>query len=469
MASKKIKNSQQTQQKESFHITNENHSIKWNRIALGIILLTTFLIYYKAITFNLLMVWDDPIYISHNDHIKDFSWGNVKLLFTNYYVNNYHPLTMLFYAFEYKMGSGHTAIFHLSNILLHLINTYLVYVLIMRISSKNGFVAIITAAFFAVHPMHVESVAWVSELKDVLYTFFFLLSLIVYTDYLKSNNLIQLFAAGTFFILSCLSKSAAVILPLVLMLFDYYLGRKYSWKTFAEKLPFFAISIVFGMVAIQSQKGAIQDMAPSMSFIEHISIVSFSFVTYLYKAIIPTNLSAIYPYPIEIGKVLPMMYYLSILLIPSVLFFGLYSLRWGKDFVFSFLFFTLSIMLVLQVFPVGAATMADRYTYVPYIGVFYMIGKFFDHLSVRVNRNYILIFLSLSFFVFSSVSNTRIKKWKNDKTLFSDAKNKYQYCDVPYFIIGDYYLAKYKVSVEDNKEALLSKAIPEYEKLLNVH
>ena len=121
----------------------ENNKNKWIWFALGVVLLTTFAIYSKAFNFDLLRIWDDQVYISQNDHIKDLHWENIKLLFTNYYVNNYQPLTMLFYAIEYKIGADHISLFHINNILLHLLNTYLVFVLIKRIYPKNNIVSVL--------------------------------------------------------------------------------------------------------------------------------------------------------------------------------------------------------------------------------------------------------------------------------------------------------------------------------------
>jgi tetratricopeptide (TPR) repeat protein len=451
-------------------------SNKWVWFGLGIILITLLAIYLKAIKFDLLRVWDDQVYISGNDHIKNLHWENIKLFFTSYYVNNYQPVTMLFYAIDYKIGAGHASLFHFNNILLHLLNTYLVFVLIKRISPKNIVVALITSAFFAVHPMHVESVVWVAERKDVLYTFFFLLSLIIYTYYLKSDRFKPLIITFIFFVLSCLSKSAAVILPLVLLLLDYYSNRKYNWKMIVEKLPFFAISIIFGLVAIQSQKGAVQDMAPNMSAIKHISVVSYSFLMYLFKAFIPVNLSAIYPYPKDLAGLLPIIYYLSILFVGLILFFVWYSLRVGKDIVFGFLFFVITIILVLQFVQVGAASMADRYTYVPYIGIFFIVGKLFEYLlnSNNINyqkyKNYLVTALVLGFISFSGISSARVGKWENDEILFSDAKSKFPSCDVPYFIIGDYYLANYIGNVGNNntKGIYLNKSLTEYENALKL-
>ncbi len=443
---------------------------------LGALVIITAAIYFQAIKFDFLTTWDDNFYITDNSHIKAFHWANIKLFFTEFYFNNYHPLTTMLYAIEYKIGHGHALIFHFNNILLHLLNTYLVFVLIKKISPRNVMTALITAAFFAVHPMHVESVAWVSETKDVLYTFFFLISLITYIIYQRSEKPKQLILAGIFFLLSCFSKSAAVILPLIMLLLDYYTGRKYNWKMILEKLPFFVISLIFGIIAIQSQKGAIQDMAPDMSLIENISVVAFSFMMYVFKAFIPVNLSAVYPYPNELGGTLPAIYYLSILFVGILLFLVWFSRRWGKDVVFGFLFFIITIILVLQFVPVGAAAMAERYTYVPYIGLFFVVGKLFEYVTDRANEKikkyskYLLLLFVMVFVLFSAFSYSRIKVWKNGETLFSDVIEKYPESGISYRLRGDYYLSYYTKKIDAKNTTLrseyLQKTVTDLEKAL---
>ncbi len=471
MSSKDQKNITQKQQppqkKPALSVSKPNQN-KWIWVALGVVLLTTFAIYFKAIKFDFLITWDDNFYITYNNAIKDLHWANIKLFFTEFFVWNYQPITMLMYAIEYKLVGNSASLYHLNNIIFHLINTYLVFILVRKISPKNAVVALITAAFFAIHPMHVESVAWVAERKDVLYSFFFLLSLIVYTNYLKSDKLKHLILAGVFFTLSCLSKSAAVILPLVMFLFDYYFNRKYTWKMFVEKLPFFVISLIFGIVAMNSQTTAINDTFSKIAIIDRISLVSYSVISYLFKAFVPVNLSAIYPYPLELGGPLPIVYYFSIFCICCLLFFVWFSLKWGKDVIFGFCFFIITIILVLQFIPVGNATMADRYTYIPYIGVFYIAGKYIEYLANRISTKYITIVLIIGFVVFSSISNARVKKWENDETLFSDVIAKYPYGTVAYNNRGCYYLdiAKNKfVADVQSQERYYRYALQDFEKI----
>ncbi|MEI7896723.1 MAG: tetratricopeptide repeat protein [bacterium] len=442
MKSKEKKRSANQSVRKKTSLQHENAAgNEWILGALAVVFITTLLIYFNATKFHFLFSWDDNIYITTNNDIRMLYWENIKSFFTKFYMANYQPVTMLFYAIEYKIGAGKASVFHFTSILMHILNTSLVFVLIRKISPASLFTALITAACFAVHPMHVESVAWVSEQKDMLYSFFFLLSLVMYTNYLKSGSFRYLGYTAVFFVLSCLSKSAAVVLPLVMLLFDYYLNRKFHWRMLLEKVPFFMVSLVFGIIAIVSQNSAIQDMAPSMNISEHVAIVSFSFISYLFKALIPVNLSAIYPYPPELGQLLPAVYYLAILCVGLVVLFAWYSRKWGKEVLFGFLFFVITIILVLQIIPAGAATMADRYTYIPYIGIFYIFGRLFDHLYMQVkstHKTYLLVAFSFVFLFFSSAAYSRVKIWENDETVFSDVINKYPFCGKACFLRGSY-------------------------------
>src|SRR5258705_6432494 len=181
--------------------------------------------------------WDDEFYIINNPLLRGPDW---KGIFSQQVLGNYHPLTIISYAFNYAISGLDPFSYLLVNYLFHIVNTILVFYFIWNISGKNKFIAAFVALIFGIHPMHVESVAWVAERKDVLYTFFFLLSLIQYYKYLNSDFRNKkwysfLFAKKywltfLFFLLSLLSKPAAIIVPLVLLLLDYWKGRSITWK-----------------------------------------------------------------------------------------------------------------------------------------------------------------------------------------------------------------------------------------------
>jgi tetratricopeptide (TPR) repeat protein len=292
---------------------------------------------------------------------------------------------------------------------------------------------------------------------------------LMYLSYLTTAKIKFLILAFVFFVSSCLSKSAAVVLPLVLFLIDYSKDRKFNLKTMMEKIPFLIISLVFGIVAMYSQKNSIQEMAPSMSMIEHISIVCFSLFSYLYKAIIPVGLSAVYTYPIQLGSSLPFLYYLSIVAIGILCLFIWYSRKWGKDVMFGSIFFLITILLVLQILPVGAAMMADRYTYIPYIGLFFILAKFIAPSASQVKHKFQLIsFLMIValFAWFSWLTYNRVKVWEDEGKLFTDVIDKYPNSYISYQGRGFYYVQSVTNSSyagsNENKIALINKGIDDY-------
>jgi protein O-mannosyl-transferase len=327
--------------------------------------------------------WDDNEYIVNNLSIRDLSWNGIVNIFSHYQVANYHPFTTLTWAIEYNLYGLNPAPYHYFNIFLHLVNTLLVFILAYRLI-KSIWPSALVALIFGIHPMHIESVAWVSERKDVLYTLFFLASLITYINYLADKKHLKwYFVTLILFMLSLLSKSAAVVLPLVLFLLDYFQGRKFGKKTVLEKVPFLLLSILFGIIAFIAQQSlnAVNPLT-EYNILDRILIVAWSFVYYLISAIIPYELSAVHFYPEKIGNMLPWFYYVAplVLLVIGFLIYKEKSFR--KELIFGFLFFLINIILVIQLIPLGRSMVAERYTYVPYIGLFMMLAFYWKKYAV---------------------------------------------------------------------------------------
>jgi tetratricopeptide (TPR) repeat protein len=295
-------------------------------------------------------------------------------------------------------------------------------------------VAMLVSLFFGIHPMHVESVAWISELKDVLYTFFFMAGLISYTKYLERkpetfNFKREWIATLIFFILSLLSKPAAAVFPIILLLFDFYARRKSTMWLWLEKVPFFIFSIIFGLIAIKAQQ-ADRLLHNEYTFLQRLFFASHSLLEYLIKLFIPANQSIFYPYP-KIEGNLPFLYYLSPVVV-ILLFFAVFkTLKHSRLITFGFLFFLANIMLVLQLVSVGDAIMSDRYTYVSYIGLFFVAAMSIDKLyygtSEKAGKYKSVIAIVVIVFSISCVCFTyaRCKVWKNDDTIATDLLNKF--------------------------------------------
>jgi tetratricopeptide (TPR) repeat protein len=419
--------------------------------ALAFILVLSFIAYLPALH-NGLLSWDDNSYIRDNPLLYSF---NLKEIFSRNVVSNYHPLTILTLALEYQFFGLNPTGYHAFNVLLHLLNVILVFYAVYLISDKAG-VALLASLLFGIHPIHAESVAWVAELKDLLYTFFYLASYILYLKYINDRNKKFYIYALLLFLASILSKAMAASLPVVLLLTDYFKGRKINLKTLSEKIPFFLLAIAFGIVALLAQKSSGASDVIDLSFPQRIIFACYGFISYLVKLILPLNLCAYYPYPVGSGESIPLLYYIYLILFTGLAVIVFYSLRYTKKILFGIGFFALTVFLVLQLLPVGGAVMADRYSYIPSIGIFYLAGEGFYFLWGS-KRKWIAIILLSGFTVFFSAKTyTRCSVWKSDMTLWNDVISQYQTIPEAYFSRGNAYKSenKYELAYADFNKAI---------------
>jgi protein O-mannosyl-transferase len=390
-------------------------------VALAVIVLISFFI-YLPVFHNGLLSWDDDTYIKNNPLIYSF---NLKEIFSTYVLGNFHPFTILILSLEYHLFGLSATGYHTVNLLLHLLNVILVCYTVYLLSDKIV-VALFASLLFGIHPLHVESVAWAAELKDLLYTFFFLASYIFYLKYLKDQSKKHYIYALLLFLLSLLSKAMAASLPAVFILTDYFKGRKVNRKTILEKVPFFLLAIVFGIVAVLAQKSEGTTNFTDFPFPQRILFACYGFISYLYKLFLPLNLSPFYPYPVKSGENIPVQYYGYLILVIGLIGSVFYSLRFTKKIMFGAGFFALTVFLVLQLFPVGRAIMADRYSYIPSIGIFYLAGEGFDLLWNKKSKKAANIILASAVTVFFAIKTVdRCSVWKNDLTLWNDVISKF--------------------------------------------
>jgi protein O-mannosyl-transferase len=334
--------------------------------------------------------WDDKD-VPLAPFVRQLNFQNTLTYFSAFHAGLYHPLTTLSFAIDYATGNGAPFPFHLTNLLLHLANTILVFILIRKLSG-NFSIAYIVAILFGLHPMHVEAVAWITSRKDLLYVFFFLGSLITYVFYLDGGRKKQLlFLSLVLFLFSCLSKIQGAILPLVLFLVDYLRNRKlFSGKVVLEKIPFFLIAIVLGIVNIIAQRGyGYIDYKAPYSVVERMLIFCYGFALYVFKILAPVKLSVFYPFPFHPGETLSYVYYMYPAVFLSFIALTICLIyRSKKVLVFGSGIFFLSILLVLVINNYRETVITDRYTYLGSAGVF-------------------IILAGTGFFVYQ-----RMKKWK---------------------------------------------------------
>ncbi len=398
--------------------------------------------------------WDDPVYVLVNKNVHNLSWENIKYFFTNSSASNYHPVTMISLSIDYffsakkntplNVPTPDPALFHFVNLILHLLNILLVFFFIYRLTKKNSTIAFISALLFGIHPMHVESVAWISERKDVLYAFFFLAGLIFYLKFTETKSVKYYLLCLLFYIFSLLSKPAAVVFPLLLFCIDYYLNRRFNFKLIFEKIPVFILALIFGIITLVVQSHDAIASFTLLSIPQRMFCVSFGLLMYVVRLFVPYGLSAFYPFPtLSSSGFLPAVYYISPIIISVLAIIIFYIKKYSKIPAFGFLFFLLSIFLVLQIISVGKALMADRYTYIPYIGLFFIIGYYSDYLLNRQKNNILKYFSAGVILIYIScmiyLSAGRVNIWQNSGTLWTDVIEKYPACDLGYNNRGTYY------------------------------
>ncbi len=400
---------------------------------LAVITIITIVAYYPSFD-NEITNWDDDRYITDNPYLKDFSVQNIKDIFNEKsYMGNYHPLAMLSLTIDYQLGgldeNGEIDpfIYHFTNIILHLLVTLLVFWFVWLLFN-NFNIAVIVGLLFGVHTLHVESVAWVSERKDVLYTLFFVASLINYVKYLKDYKKKYFIYSILFFVLSLFSKGQAVSLAVTLLAIDFLKSRNLlSKKVIIEKIPFFLLAIGFGVLAIQAQQeGNAIVSGEAYSMTQRIAFAGYAFMTYIIELTAPVNLSAINPYPDIIHKTMPVYYWLFLIPTAAVLYGFYLALKKSKEITFAIAFFIINIFLLLQLIPVGSAIHADRYAYIPSIGFFILIGYFVNIIIKRNSKLKTSLFSIIGIYTLflTVLTFNRCEVWADSMSLWDDTVEK---------------------------------------------
>jgi protein O-mannosyl-transferase len=399
------------------------------------ILALTFVVYLPSLD-NEFTNWDDNFYVTEFPLVAH---PTPMRLLTTPVAGNYHPLTMWSLALNYQFAGLDPAAYHWTSLLIHIANTALVFFFVRRLSRGRRWTPLVTAVLFGIHPMHVESVAWVAERKDVLYAFFYLLGLIAYLRYVDGPGAdasgrarrprVWLIAALAAFVLSAASKPAAVVFPLTLLALDWFRNRRLTKEVLLEKAPFFAVSLIAGILTLQVQRssGAITE---HWNMFEKVMFAAYGSVMYVVKLFVPTGLSAIYPYPplppASIGPVYPMAFLAALILFPGLALL----FRRNRVVLFGLAFYFINILLVLQFFTIGGATMADRYTYIPYIGLLVALAWWLDEPRERLTRRFpvkavLAAILVLLIPVSAYATWKRCDVWQNSETLWNDTIAKY--------------------------------------------
>ncbi|MFN4247215.1 MAG: hypothetical protein ACK4EY_05805 [Flavipsychrobacter sp.] len=435
-------------QQTAKQLTDTPKETNYNLLVWIIIAITG--VVYSGCLNNAILNFDDLEYYNMYPEVINLSLASVKKIFTSYYLIMYQPLPVLTFAINYATTGMDPVPIHLMNVVMHLINIWLVFKFISELTEKKN-IALIVAFLFALHPMNVEAVSWMSARSSSMYVLFYLLALRSYVRYHKTNfQTKHLIIAALYFIVSLFSKAQAVTLPVLLFAIDYYYNRKLNAKLILEKIPFFALSVVFGLITVMDSdtQGNLKDgMLISYNAIDLFFMVCYSFAFYFVKLILPANLCGIYVYPPKTGGSLPWEYYASPVLLLAILFL-LYRFRKNRAVIFGAALFFITISINIQLIPSRLFITTDRYAYFPYIGLFFIIGYIYNQLQQNeaLAKKYLQTFgivLVAAGLVYCYAIWERNKTWNNDYVFLTDIIEKNEpvpYISRAYGNRGNYFL-----------------------------
>lgn len=415
-------------------------------IVLGLILILIS-IYWPALRGDFLN-WDDIEQVKNNKDVVNFNFFTIKKIFSSSYLGMYQPLATISYALEYKLFGTNPFYFHLDNLIIHLINTILVYCVFIKINF-NKKIAGLTAAFFALWPTQVETVAWISTRSTLLCSSFFLASILYWLDYLKDNNRKKYGWSIILFIFSLFSKAAALPLPIMLFLIDYAKKRKLNKKLIFEKLPFFIIAFIFGLIAVKYRTTD----NPELQIVYTINVIGkiminygYSFFLQIKNILLPVQLSPIYYYVYDSLKIL---YSLSII----AFFLPTYFFKKKPTVLAVWLCFPVLTFVSLAHIHRLKYAAADRYTYLACLSFLFLLAYGLGYLSQKQKK----LSATLSLIIILIVSFLSAKQatiWKNDENIWLAAINNQN------SIMSYDYLINYYLTSKNKNEEKLVKVMP---------
>jgi hypothetical protein len=351
-----------------------------------IIVLWTLIVFSPSLN-NGFVDYDDSLYMSENPLIHDFSWAGLGRIFSDD-KSNLFPLPMITMAIEYHFFKLNPAIYHIDNLGLHLINALCVYILVQMLSNSIG-ISFLTAMFFAINPLRVESVAWIAERKDVLCTFFYLWSLIMYVCAVKGYKLKGLYLTGSYLLFFCslLSKPQAFTLPLVLVAIDFLYDRV-RWKNFwTEKAPFFFMIILFYYSVFPSLTHRLIAINSGLiGLTERILFACNALLIYILKNFIPYQLSCLYSFPHKLGGRFPLIVYGAPVILLCVGYLSYKLFKGNRLVVFGMLFFLINIVIPLRLIWYNWFV-GEHYMYLPSIGLSLALSVVVVSLLKSAKRN----------------------------------------------------------------------------------
>jgi tetratricopeptide (TPR) repeat protein len=400
---------------------------KTKYVGIAVIIIMTVISYFPIFQADF-VGFDDPEYVTQNDWVKaGLTWEGVKWAFTTVYSANWHPLTWLSHMLDCEIYGMNASGHHISNVLLHIANSVLLFLIFFQIT-QEFYKCLAMGVLFAMHPLHIESVAWVAERKDVLSTFFGLWCILAYYRYIQRFEKKYYYLMIVGLCLSLMSKSMLVTMPFLLIILDVWPLKRTDNMRFKDKWPLFIPVMISCMITCFAQfKGQSINSLSVVSISDRVLNAFISSVTYIYKTIWPHKLSFLYPYPEQLNVWLA---FLCLIVLVVICMVGIRVFSNMPFLLTGFMWFLVSLIPVIGIVQIGTQSMADRYTYVPHIGLFWAIIWSISHLFNKKRHHQVLVFV-LCFVIIGLGCKTysQIQYWKNGETLFRQAikhtKNNY--------------------------------------------
>jgi tetratricopeptide (TPR) repeat protein len=420
------------------NLFSKEHRTTWVHIA---ILAAAVLLAYSKVFGAGFMSWDDIDYIFNTADITGFTAAHFQNWWTEYYIGNYQPLPMMSYALDYAIGGNEPFIYHLTNILWHILDVILVYAC-MRRMQHCVYVALFVALLFALHPVQTESVSWIAARNKVMNGFFFLMAMYIYIGYVldhKNRKLVWIYLCA---IAAYLCKLTAVTLPFALLAVDIWMHRPLKdKKVWLEKLPLVLLAIPVGIINLQAQaEVSFLNTHPEFNFLHTVVFAGYAYVQYIINLLVPVKLSVLYPYPTAIGAV----HIIYTVIATGIVVFG--YVAWCRQWYAiagGILFYTANIAIVLQFVQFGEVLMADRYLYLACIGIWYpIVYHVYHYFSQNQYRKTVtgIITLSVISVVYSAATFARNDIWLSELNFWKSVIDKFPESSVAQSSLGGVYM-----------------------------
>jgi tetratricopeptide (TPR) repeat protein len=404
--------------------------------------------------------WDDDKYVTDNPVIKSISWENLKVIFSTFYIGAYTPVPLLAFMVECRISGPSPLLYHLINLLFHFANCILVFALALYLC-KNIKAALAIALLFGIHPLKVESVAWITERKDVMYAFFYLAAIGLYIIYTRRQSVLYYGLMILAFLLSLGSKPAAMTLPFVLLLYDHYRENRITPHAWLNKIPLAAVAIVFGIIATIGQHTLARTRVWSMqSLLELPGVVGRELIFYLGKIFLPLKLSCLYPLIASCKTFLPNA--ATGLGIAALVILVYLLFRYNRRIAYGVIFFIITILPALSIVRQGLPV-ADRFMYMPILGIILSLAAVCQYFGQRsivkqpvLTRSLAIAALVVVTGLFGIMTNSRCRVWYSSLTLWNDALSKYPDLSIAYTNRGKYYLdvTQFRSALADFNKAI---------------